>query len=98
MTTSGMNRENSTKEWLVVVNPNAGSRKGEKDWPKIRDILTKQGFNFKAVFTENRHHAIELTSQLITSGFRKLIVIGGDGTLNEVVLPTPTDTFTWARP
>ncbi len=80
-----MSGDNYMKEWLVIVNPNAGSRKGEKDWPKIQEALTKQGFSFKAVFTENKHHAIELTSKLVATGFRKLIVIGGDGTLNEVV-------------
>ncbi len=72
-------------KWLVIVNPNAGSRKGEKDWPKIKEILNSKGFSFEAVFTKNRNHAISLTASMITEGYRKIIVIGGDGTMNEVV-------------
>lgn len=71
--------------WLVVINPNAGNRKTEKDWPKIEKSLRKQGFKFSAVFTQNRNHAIRLTVSMIAEGYRKIIVVGGDGTLNEVV-------------
>ena len=72
-------------KWLVIVNPNAGSRKGEKDWPKIKELLNNKGFLFESVFTKNRNHAIKLTASMITEGYRKIIVIGGDGTMNEVV-------------
>lgn len=70
--------------WLVVVNPNAGSRRGEKDWPKIKKLLSKQGFKYDEAFTKSREHAIKLTSDKIKEGHRKIIVVGGDGTLNEV--------------
>ena len=72
-------------KWLVVVNPNAGSRKGEKDWPMIKEHLIKKNFSFESFFTENRNHAIKLTADKISEGYRKIIVVGGDGTLNEVV-------------
>jgi len=71
--------------WLVVVNPNAGSRKGEKDWPKIAGHLDENGFIYEAVFTEKRNHAIQITTSALEKGYRKIIVVGGDGTLNEVV-------------
>ncbi len=73
------------KKWLVVVNPNAGTRKGEKDWPKIQELLTKYDFNCHTEFTQNRNHAISITSSAIEEGYRDIIVVGGDGTLNEVV-------------
>ena len=80
---SGAIAENNN--WLVVVNPNAGSRKGEKDWPKIAGLLDENGFTFQAIFTESRNHAIKLTVSALEEGFRKIIIVGGDGTLNEVV-------------
>ena len=42
-------------------------------------------FTFTAKFTERRGHAIDLTMEGIDAGFRKIITVGGDGTLNEVV-------------
>jgi YegS/Rv2252/BmrU family lipid kinase len=72
-------------QWLAVVNPNAGVKKCEKDWKKISGLLNKHGINYKAVLTERRLHAIELTQQYIKEGYRKIISVGGDGTLNEIV-------------
>lgn len=74
-----------TRKWLIIVNPNAGSKKGEKDWPKICRHLTREGFDYECVFTESRDHATRLTSEYIDKGFRKIAVVGGDGTLNEVL-------------
>lgn len=75
-----------TDKWLVVVNPRAGSGKCEKDWPKVKELLLKQGFSFLSVLTERPFHAIEITRNMVNDlGFRKIIAVGGDGTLNEVV-------------
>lgn len=72
-------------EWFVIVNPNAGKRKGEKDWIEIAALLTEAGIKFVTVFTEHRGHAVLLTRKYIENGYRNIIVVGGDGTLNEVV-------------
>lgn len=72
-------------KWLVIVNPNAGKRKGEKDWPEISALLTENGFEFVHESTAHRGHAVTITENYIRQGFRKIIVVGGDGTLNEVV-------------
>ncbi len=73
------------KEWFVIVNPNAGRRKGEKDWLEIARLLNEAGIKFTNVFTEHRDHAVKLTRKYIEAGFKHIIVVGGDGTLNEVV-------------
>ncbi len=72
-------------EWFVLVNPNAGKRKGEKDWHEIAAQLATAGIKYKYVFTEHRGHAVLLTREYIENGYRNIIVVGGDGTLNEVV-------------
>jgi diacylglycerol kinase (ATP) len=75
-----------TDKWLVVVNPKAGSSKCEKDWPKVKELLLQQGFSFLSVLTERPFHAIEITRNMVNDlGFKKIIAVGGDGTLNEVV-------------
>jgi len=72
-------------QWFVIVNPNAGKRKGEKDWLEIAALLNKAGVDFINVFTEHRGHAVELTRKYIENGYHNIIAVGGDGTLNEVV-------------
>ena len=72
-------------EWLVIVNPNAGRRKGQKDWPEISQLLTDAGLAHQPLFTLHRHHADMLAEEYIRKGYRQIIVVGGDGTLNEVV-------------
>lgn len=71
--------------WLIIVNPNAGRRKAEKDWNIIENLLISEGFQFAYVFTKEKLHAVSLTSEYIQKGYRKFIAVGGDGTLNEVV-------------
>lgn len=76
---------NLNGSYLVIINPNAGKRKGKKDWEEISSLLHKAGIEFKSVFTESPGHAIDITVNHIESGYTRLIVVGGDGTMNEVV-------------
>lgn len=80
-----MSKNSNPNEWLVIVNPNAGSGKGKKDWDNISALLKEANLPFIVKFTEKKGHAILFTREGITDGFRKIITVGGDGTLNEVV-------------
>lgn len=75
----------SDNRWFVIVNPVAGEGKGLLDFPKISKLLRDNGILHDPVFTEHRHHATELTVEAANNGYKRIIVIGGDGTLNEVV-------------
>jgi len=76
---------NMEKKWFVILNPHAGSGRGKCDQNKITKILAKKGFDFDLAISEFPRHTIQLTNDAIMAGYRKLIVAGGDGTLNEVV-------------
>jgi YegS/Rv2252/BmrU family lipid kinase len=80
-----MNQDSNKNEWLVIVNPNAGNGKGKKDWDSISALLKKEDLPFTVKFTERKGQAIILTQEAIKAGFRAIITVGGDGTLNEVV-------------
>ena len=71
--------------WFVIVNPTSGAGYGLKDYPKIAKLLRDNQIYHDAVFTEHKYHAAELTVEAVNKGYRKIIVVGGDGTLNEVV-------------
>lgn len=74
-----------SQTWKVILNKNAGFGRAGKDWPLIEQLLKKEGFSFDLVVSEYAGHAIKLGQEAVEQGFRKMIVIGGDGTLNEVV-------------
>ncbi len=71
--------------WMVIVNPKAGRGHGLRDWPIISNQMNHNGLDFSCVFTEHKYHAVELAVKAINDGYRKLVAIGGDGTVNEVV-------------
>jgi diacylglycerol kinase (ATP) len=71
-------------DWLVIVNPNAGMRKGKKDWKTISKLLGDKNISYEFVTTTHKYHAIALAKEGIEAGYRKIIAVGGDGTLNEV--------------
>lgn len=80
-----MNTIQEHQEWMVIVNPNAGSGKGRKDWDRISALLEKENIPFCSKFTMEKGQAAEFTGDAIKEGYRKIISVGGDGTLNEVV-------------
>jgi len=80
-----MDKTSNSDKWLTIVNPNAGKGKGSRDWKRISELLRKAGINYEVRFTEAKEHAIQITKDAIGDGFRKIVTIGGDGTLHEVV-------------
>lgn len=78
--------ENSLQNhWFVILNPHAGSGRGQKDRAEILKSLSKSDIRYQLAISEFPKHTIQLTTQAITDGYRNLIVAGGDGTLNEAV-------------
>jgi YegS/Rv2252/BmrU family lipid kinase len=72
-------------QWFAIVNPLAGNGCGLTDFPRISRLLREHQIHCEAVFSEHKAHAVELTVEAVRRGYRRIIVIGGDGTLHEVV-------------
>jgi YegS/Rv2252/BmrU family lipid kinase len=77
--------EDPLNTWLVIVNPNAGAGKCLRDWPRIEKLLVSFGILYHKVFTIRKLHAILISRNYINLGHNKIIVVGGDGTMNEVI-------------
>jgi YegS/Rv2252/BmrU family lipid kinase len=73
------------EKWFVILNPHAGSGRGNKDKSRILRTLNQSEMQYEFAVSEYPKHTIQLTVQAIEEGYRKLIVAGGDGTLNEAV-------------
>jgi len=69
----------------LIVNPTAANGAVGKNWPRIRDFLQAEGAEFDAVLTEEPGHATLLARQALDDGYRTIVAVGGDGTVNEVL-------------
>jgi len=68
----------------VIVNPVAGAYSTRRKWPLISQRLRDAGLSFDHEYTEGVGHAIELARVAASDGYRYLVAVGGDGTVNEV--------------
>jgi YegS/Rv2252/BmrU family lipid kinase len=68
----------------VIVNPVAGAYSTRRKWPIISRLLKHIGLSFDFEYTEGMGHAIELARAAASDGYRCLVAVGGDGTVNEV--------------
>lgn len=69
-----------------LVNPNSSSGFGKNIWLSVKKELDFRGISYQAHLTEYAGHAALLAKQLTKKEYPvELIVIGGDGTLNEVL-------------
>ncbi len=73
------------EKWFVIINPTAGRGRGLTDWPYISKLLRDHHVRHEYAFTERKYHATELAVEAIGNGFRQIIIVGGDGTIHEVV-------------
>ncbi|MBP5302666.1 MAG: acylglycerol kinase family protein, partial [Bacteroidales bacterium] len=71
--------------WKVIVNPNAGSGRGGREWDEISGLLTAAGIKFTSSVSRFKYNSIDLVRQAWEEGYRKFIAVGGDGTIHEVV-------------
>ena len=69
----------------VIVNPVAGAYSTRRKWPLISKLLERIGISFDFEYTQGVGHAIELAQAAASDGgYRYLVAVGGDGTVNEV--------------
>lgn len=72
--------------YTFLVNPHARTGLGLKVWRRLEAVMKKQNLTYQVFLTRYPGHATEF-ARTLTSGPEEitLIVLGGDGTINEVV-------------
>lgn len=71
--------------WGVIYNPKAGSRKAQKRWIEIRGYMESRGVQFDYVQSEGFGSVERLSCTLANNGYRTIVVVGGDGAINDAV-------------
>lgn len=79
--------ESKTEKWIFIVNPIAGNGFARTLVPEIEKQIERHGINGEIVFTERIGHATELSQLYSQKGYKYIISVSGDGTLNEMARP-----------
>lgn len=73
------------KKLLLIVNPCSGRVKIRTELLKVVEILSSAGFGVTVYPTKGRGDATEYVKGIDEKEFDRIVVCGGDGTLNEVI-------------
>ena len=73
--------------YIFIVNPASRSGHASQIWTEIETLLKERNILYRVYFTSHRGHGTKLAQQLTKdlSSRTTLIVVGGDGTVNEVL-------------
>jgi diacylglycerol kinase (ATP) len=70
---------------VFLVNPAAANGSTGKRWPELANRASSLGLEGEALFSESAGHMTQLARQAAEGGASLLVIVGGDGTVNEVV-------------
>ena len=70
---------------VVILNPTAGRGAGARLSPQITECLRGHGLDFQLVATSAPGDAVALARDAVAQGRETVVVVGGDGTANEVL-------------
>ena len=67
------------------LQPEAGNPKGKKRWKEIKEYMDSKGVDYDYVQSEGFGSVERLAKILANNGYRTIVVVGGDGALNDAI-------------
>jgi YegS/Rv2252/BmrU family lipid kinase len=74
-------------KWIFIVNPVAGNGHAKTLIPVIKEKIKIFNIDGEIVQTERPGHAAEISELYCSKGYRYIVGVGGDGTINEIARP-----------
>jgi len=71
--------------FYIIINPVSGRGKGLRAQEVITNRLNEAGKEVSVICTDRPQQELSLARKAVQNGFRNIICVGGDGTLNEIV-------------
>lgn len=71
--------------WGIIYNPKAGTRRVQKRWDKIREYMENCHVAFDYLQSEGYGSVERLSRMLANNGYRTIVIVGGDGALNDAI-------------
>lgn len=75
---------NTAYKTLIIINPISGTGKQKQIKPLFKRYLNEKKFNADYKLTEYAEHGYELAKDAVKNGYKAVIAVGGDGTVNEI--------------
>ncbi len=72
-----------------IINPNSRSGEGKKVWKQLEVTLKERNIEYEAYYTKYPGHGTKLVKKCARLDNSKIIAIGGDGTVDEVINGLP---------
>ena len=73
------------KKWFFIVNTIAGRGRTGNKLSNLITAINKHQIDFELEVTKAPLHATELAIDAVNEGYKDIVAVGGDGTINEVV-------------
>ena len=74
-----------TTMYAFIVNPNSRSASALRSGEQLELILKERHIDYQIYFTRHPGHGTKLAAQICDTDADTLVVLGGDGTIGEVV-------------
>lgn len=73
------------ERWALIINTKSGKKKFRQQINYLFESLTTSGIAYEYQFTRFAGHAQLIAARFVRQNFRNFLVVGGDGTISEVV-------------